>query len=163
MRHSALLRFAATGAVGRHTLAPASSVVGDLRRIVGADNVVDSASDKYTVDWTRKYVGGVEGGATVVVFPRSTADVSAVLAFCHEKRIGVVPQGGNTGLVGGGVPRTGGDELVLSLEKMRSVVSIDEGVLIAEAGCVLEALSAAAAEHGYLVPLDLGAKARTPL
>ena len=165
IRSAVVLRAAASTAtsrsiaVGRNGLSPALSFVDDLRLIVGADNV-DQASDKYTVDWTRKYMGGVPGGSTVVVFPRSTAHVSALLAFCHEKRIGVVPQGGNTGLVGGGVPRTGGNELVLSLEKMRSIVSIDEGVLVAEAGCVLEALSTAAAEHGYLVPLDLGAKVR---
>ena len=54
--------------------------------------------EKYTIDWTTFYRGG-----SVVCFPRSTRDVSNILMFCNENKIGVVPQGGNTGLVGGAV------------------------------------------------------------
>ena len=130
----------------------------EFYRLVGKENVLDTAVDPYVIDWTGKHVGG--DASTLVIFPRSTAHVSAVLSFCHTNKIGVVPQGGNTGLVGGSVPLTGGGELVLSMAKMNSILSMDkdEGVMVAEAGCVLENMNTVAAELNYLVPLDLGAK-----
>lgn len=153
------------------TPAAASLFVNDFRRIVGHDCVVDASSissnsggslDKYVVDWTRKY----HGVDNVIAFPRTTTAVSDLLSFCNAKKVSVIPQGGNTGLVGGAVGSVSdgggsrGGELILSLEKMNAIVEIDteEAVLVAEAGCILETLSNAAAEHGLLVPLDLGAK-----
>ena len=69
-----------------------------------------------------------------------------------------MPQGGNTGLVGGSVPVH--DEVILSLQRMARVESFDDvsGVLVCEAGCVLEALDTRLAAQGYMMPLDLGAK-----
>lgn len=105
----------------------------------------------------------------MVVRPESTDEVSRVLSYCHERRIGVVPQGGNTGLVGGGVPVS--DEVVLSLEKMDRIHGFEGGsssggssgrtgggILRADAGCVLHALQDFAANAVALVPVDLGAK-----
>ncbi|CAM9571573.1 unnamed protein product [Phaeothamnion confervicola] len=88
----------------------------------------------------------------------STEEVSAVLRHCNERRLAVVPQGGNTGLVGGSVPVR--DEVVLSLRRMDAIESLDEasGVLVCQAGCVLEALDTWLAERGFMMPLDLGAK-----
>jgi FAD/FMN-containing dehydrogenase len=76
----------------------------------------------------------------------------------HIGRLAVVPQGGNTGLVGGSVPVH--DEVILSLQRMARVESFDDvsGVLVCEAGCVLEALDTRLAAQGYMMPLDLGAK-----
>jgi FAD/FMN-containing dehydrogenase len=139
---------------------PAALYLKDLQRIVGNDHVVHADSsdslDKYVIDWTRKY----RGVDNVVAFPRSTAEVSELLAFCNSKLIAVIPQGGNTGLVGGAVGGAGGGELILSLEKMNAIIEFDadEAVLVAEAGCILETLSNTAAEKGFLVPLDLGSK-----
>ena len=90
--------------------------------------------------------------------PTSTDHVSKLLEFCNEKKIGVVPQGGNTGLVGGQV----GDDnqLIISLERLNKIHEIDvsAGVVIADAGCILEVLNDKLQSHEFIVPLDLGAK-----
>ena len=99
-----------------------------------------------------------EGAA--VAFPRSTREVAAVLEYCNRERVAVVPQGGNTGLVGGGVPGRDGSELVLSLRKMCDAPHVDEdsGVATCEAGVILQSLNDVALAKGWMVPLDLGAK-----
>lgn len=106
------------------------------------------------------------GFSDIVVRPESTAEVSEILKYCNEKRIGVVPQGGNTGLVGGSVP-LGNQEIVLSMQAMSTIYGLDPstGILKAEAGCVLQDLQDYAANppntpgaRPHLVPVDLGAK-----
>ena len=127
-----------------------------IQRLIGNDNVIFDEADieKYVVDWTGNYRGG-----SLVCLPKSTDQVAALLSYCHAHRIGVVPQGGNTGLVGGGVGTKLG-ELILSLERMNQIISIDKnaGVLTCEAGCVLEWLGTETEKQGLVVPLDLGAK-----
>jgi FAD/FMN-containing dehydrogenase len=75
--------------------------------------------EPYNTDWMGKY----RGRSTTVLRPQTTQQVSKILKWCHERRIGVVPQGGNTGLVGGSVPIE--DELILSLGNMSKVRSFD--------------------------------------
>lgn len=70
-------------------------------------------------DWMGKY----NGKSTTVLKPRTTEEVSKIVKYCNERRIGIVPQGGNTGLVGGGVPVR--DELILSLANMNKIRSFD--------------------------------------
>jgi FAD/FMN-containing dehydrogenase len=84
--------------------------------------------------------------------------VSKILKHCNERRLAVVPQGGNTGLVGGSNPVF--DEIVLSLSRMNKVISLNDtsGILTCEAGCVLESLDNFVGEKGLMMPLDLGAK-----
>ncbi|KAG8807733.1 hypothetical protein FRC18_005398 [Serendipita sp. 400] len=103
-------------------------------------------------------MGKYRGKSRIVLRPKTTEDVSKIMKHCWERRIGVVPQGGNTGLVGGGVPVN--DEVVLNLSSMNSVRSFDpvSGILVADAGCVLEVLSQQIAPHGFIMPVDLGAK-----
>lgn len=91
-----------------------------LQSLVGKEHVLHRDIDAYTVDWTKSYSGG---GA--VCCPGSTAEVAAVLQYCNAEGIGVVPQGGNTGLVGGGVGRSDRD-LILSLRRMNSVLAVDD-------------------------------------
>lgn len=97
------------------------------------------------------------GGSRCVLRPRSTEQVSAVLRHCSSRRLAVVPQGGNTGLVGGSVPVH--DEVVLSLGGMTRVLGWDgsTGALTAQAGAVLGRLDEEARRHGHCMPLDLGA------
>ncbi|KAJ2797394.1 D-lactate ferricytochrome c oxidoreductase, partial [Coemansia helicoidea] len=111
---------------------------------------------RYNVDMLGRYAGD----ASVAVFPASTAQVSQVLAYCNERRIGVVVQGGNTGVPGGAVARRG--EVLLSLRAMSSVREVDPvaGVLVADAGCVLADLDAHVQQFGFIVPLDLASRAR---
>jgi D-2-hydroxyglutarate dehydrogenase len=124
------------------------SIVGDQHVIT--DPEVLAVRNR---DWLKQYFGR----SPVLVRPGSTAEVSAILRHCNARRLPVVPQGGNTGLVGGGVPLA--DEVILSLERLTSVsVDADSGVVVAGAGCVLQALDGAAAAQGLMMPLDLGSK-----
>lgn len=110
----------------------------------------------HRVDWLGKY--RAQAPRTLVLKPRSTEEVAAVLRHCNARRLAVVPQGGNTGLVGGSVPVF--DEIVLSTAALNNVLDFDavSGILVCEAGCVLESLDAFVAKQGYMMPLDLGAK-----
>ena len=110
--------------------------------------------EPFNSDWMRKY----RGHTKLVVRPESTADVSNVLRYCNDNNLAVVPQGGNTGLVGGSVPVY--DEIVVSLSRMNSIRSFDEvsGTLVADAGCILEVIDKFLAGKNHIFPLDLGAK-----
>lgn len=110
----------------------------------------------YENDWRKRYAGK----ALAVARPASTEEVAAVLRLCHEHRVAVVPQGGNTGLVGGSTPDDSGCQLVLSLSRMKRVRDIDvaNASLTAEAGCVLAEVQAAASGAGMLFPLSLAAE-----
>ncbi|KAJ7597195.1 FAD-binding domain-containing protein [Mycena floridula] len=110
--------------------------------------------DQFNTDWMKKY----RGRSTTVLKPKTTAQVSEIVKHCSSREIGVVPQGGNTGLVGGGVPIS--DEIILSLSNMNSVRSFDpiSGILVADAGCILQSLTDYVAPHNHIMPLDLGAK-----
>jgi FAD/FMN-containing dehydrogenase len=104
-------------------------------------------------------VGSPEGTQILgVAYPRSTAEVSEVLRFCNSHDIKVTPQGGMTGLAGGGVPV--GQTVVLSLERMRAIEEIDvaAGTITVQAGIPLEGVQIAADEAGLFFPLDLGGR-----
>jgi FAD/FMN-containing dehydrogenase len=101
-----------------------------------------------------------QGRALAVIAPADRAAVSRVLAFCHEHRIGVVPQGGNTSYCGGATPDASGTQVLLSMARLDRVRAIDAAnyTLIAEAGCILAHLQAKAAEADRYLPLSLGAE-----
>ncbi|NWT72727.1 D2HDH protein, partial [Prunella himalayana] len=108
----------------------------------------------FNVDWLKS----VRGCSQLVLKPQTTAEVSQVLRYCYERNLAVNPQGGNTGLVGGSVPVF--DEIILSTALMNQIISFDKvsGILVCQAGCVLERLSEYLEEQGFIMPLDLGAK-----
>ena len=124
--------------------------------LLESHSVVEDETDLevFNEDWMRKY----KGQSRLVLKPKSTQEVSSVLSYCNEKRLAIVPQGGNTGLVGGSVPVF--DEVVISLASMNKVRSFDDvsGVLKCDAGLILENADNMLLEHGYIFPLDLGAK-----
>lgn len=97
------------------------------------------------------------GKALAVARPKSTAEVAAILALCHETRTPLVPQGGNTGLVGGQVPGEGPPPLILSLTRMNAIREIDttSNTMIVEAGLTLAGAHAAAAGVDRIFPLDM--------
>src|SRR5438477_305720 len=104
---------------------------------------------------------GLYRGATrLVVRPASTAEVAAVVQICADAKLPIVPQGGNTGLVGGGVPPEDGHNIVLALGRMNRIRAIDpvNFTMTVEAGCILADLQQAAAEADRLFPLSLGAE-----
>ncbi|EMC93781.1 hypothetical protein BAUCODRAFT_150031 [Baudoinia panamericana UAMH 10762] len=110
--------------------------------------------DAFNADWMRKY----RGQCRLVLKPESTEQVSKILKYCNDNMLAVNPQGGNTGLVGGSVPVF--DEIVVNLARMNNVRSFDEvsGILVADAGVILQQADDHAAQHGHIFPLDLGAK-----
>ena len=129
-----------------------------LRRTVGDTHVLTEPADvaAYVVDWT----GVHEGRALAVVRPGSTEEVAAVVTTCHDAGTTIVPQGGNTGLVGGGVPDASGSQVVLSLGRMRAIREVDPvaGTITVDAGVVLADVQAAAAQAGRLFPMSLGSE-----
>jgi FAD/FMN-containing dehydrogenase len=134
-----------------------AALLYDLQACVGADQVLrDGDLSAYEVDWRKRF----QGRALAVVRPADTAQVAAVLRACAAHSVGVVPQGGNTGLVGGGVPDASGTQVLLSLTRMNRVRDIDVAnlTLTAEAGCVLQAVQQAAADAGLMFPLSLAAE-----
>ena len=135
-----------------------TDLLDQLRDAVGDAHVLTSDGDvaAYVVDWT-----GVHAGrALAVVRPGSTAEVAAVVSACHEAGAAIVPQGGNTGLVGGGVPDASGRQVVLSLGRMRTVRAVDPvaGTITVDAGVALADVQAAAADAGRLFPMSLGSE-----
>lgn len=127
-----------------------------FKEIVGKDHVITDSAElaSYNVDWMKHY----RGKSRVALRPRTTSEVSDILRHCNASLLPVVPQGGNTGLVGGSVPVDG--EVILSLSRMSTIEHFDPltGALICGAGCVLEVLDNWLAERGFCMPLDLGAK-----
>lgn len=102
----------------------------------------------------RKY----RGHAKLVLKPSTTEQVSQILKYCNEHNLAVVPQGGNSGLVGGSVPVF--DEVVINLSRMNKIRSFEDvsGTLVVDAGCILENVDHYLADRGHIFPLDLGAK-----
>jgi FAD/FMN-containing dehydrogenase len=129
-----------------------------LADIVGGANVLTEAADTkpYTVDWRKQYAAPAE----CVVRPASTQELAQVVALCARENVAVVPQGGNTGLVGGSVPTGARREIVLALGRMNRIRELDalNDTVTVEAGCVLATVQRAALEAGRLFPLSLAAE-----
>ncbi len=136
-----------------------ANVVAELARVAGSDIVV--APDAQNVmRHTRDHCvqGDPNVGILALTYPRCTADVAAILKYCNERRIAVQPQGGMTGLSGGGVPV--GPCVIVSMERMRSIRELDTaaGTITVEAGVVMEAVQKAADAADLFFPLDLGGR-----
>jgi FAD/FMN-containing dehydrogenase len=127
-----------------------------LREAVGSGHVVvePEVMASYANDWTGRF----RGHPRAVVRPGDGPEVGAVVALCKEAGAALVPQGGNTGLVGGGVPLAG--EVVLSLRRLAGVTDVDTlaGQLSAGAGTTVADVQAAAASAGWAYGVDLGSR-----
>ena len=126
--------------------------------IVGAAHVLTRAEDQagYLREWRDRYVGKT----LAVLRPSSTEEVSRILALCSEHGVGVVPQAGNTGLVGGQIPSTRGGEIVLSVGRLKKVRAVDGdgGTMVVEAGVTLLEAQQIADKAGRLFPLSLASE-----
>ncbi len=135
--------------------APAPELLARLTEIVGRANaIVDpDIQATYLREWRERYVGRTP----IVLRPQSTDEVARILALANAARVGVVPQGGNTGLVGGQIPSETGREIVLSLTRLNRIRSVDPQTssMTVEAGVTLAAARAAAEANGRLFPLSL--------
>jgi FAD/FMN-containing dehydrogenase len=132
----------------------------ELRALVGDAGVLDAAT---VATRTAGAFRSDNLQAAALVRPASTAEVAAVLRWCHERNIKLVTQGGLTGLVHGA--DAGPQELILSLERMRGIESIepDQRCATVQAGVTLQALQEAVEPHGLAFPLDLGARGTATL
>ena len=134
------------------------SFLAALQNIVGAPHVLTDPS--LFAGALVEPRGLYHGKALALVRPGGTKEVAAVAALCNEARIGMVPQGGDTGLVGGQIPDMSGEEIIISTQRLRAVreVDLDGDVMICEAGVTLAEARAAAHSADRLFPLSLASE-----
>lgn len=122
---------------------------------------LDTPAPRYLEEPRGRYVG--QGAA--VVRPRSVAEVADVVRVCNTHKIGVVPYGGGTGLVGGQTSVTGPKPVILSMERLNSIRDVDpaDNILTAEAGVILADIQNAADNVQRLFPLSLASEVRAKL
>lgn len=135
-----------------------SDLMACFAAIVGENNALRDTRDiaPYLVESRGLY----KGTSPLVLKPGSVEEVSAILKLATATGTPIVPQGGNTGHVAGGIPRTGESDVVLSLERLNRIRDIDPvgNVIVADAGCILADIQKAAEAHNRLFPLSLGSE-----
>ena len=138
--------------------APSAEVLRRLIEVVGPAHALTTPEDQagYLREWRDLYIGKTP----VVLRPGTTEEVSRILAIANEARVGVVPQAGNTGLVGGQIPSTRNTEIVLNIGRLDKVraVDADGGTMVVDAGITLARAQDIAAEAGRLFPLSLASE-----
>ncbi|MFO0558152.1 MAG: FAD-binding oxidoreductase [Polyangiales bacterium] len=136
--------------------APSQAQLEALAALLPQDAFSTDSSDlaTYGRDWTKVF----DPKPSAVLFPRTTEEVSKILAFCHSNEIAVVTSGGRTGLAGGAVAANG--EVVLSLARMHRMDPVDVlgQTVRVQAGAVTEAVHQHCAEHGLTWPVDFASK-----
>ncbi|TYL45517.1 FAD-binding oxidoreductase [Nocardioides sp. BGMRC 2183] len=134
------------------------ALLAELRAALGPTAVLDAPEEMapHLTDWT----GAFTGHAFAVVRPATTDEVAAVVRACVAAGVGVVPQGGNTGLAGGAIPGPDGAAVVVVLDRMRRVREVDPvaDTITVEAGVALQSVQESAVEAGRLFPLSLGSE-----
>ena len=139
------------------TTTPGPAILDALSAIVGPSGLLlGDDTLPYAEDWRRLY----QGRTQAVVRPRTTAEVAGIVRACAERGVPVVPQGGNTSMVGGASPRPGGHDVVLSLARLNRVRDVDplDMTMVAEAGVPWRAAQDAAAAAGCLLPLSISSE-----
>jgi len=128
-----------------------AAIVGDAGLLTDADAIEPFLTEPR---------GTYRGNTALVIRPGSTAELAQVVAACAAERVAMVPQGGGTGLCGGAVPSTSGEQVVISLARMNKIRSLDPQsfTMTVEAGCILADIQRAAESVGLLFPLSLGAE-----
>lgn len=131
-------------------LAALHGVLGDRGMLLGAD------TDAYCHDWRDLY----HGATPAVIRPADTAELAAAVKICAARGVAMVPQGGNTSMVGGAVPDEGGSQIVVSLARLNRIRDLDpvDMTMIAEAGVPWQTAQAHAASAGLLLPLSISSE-----
>jgi FAD/FMN-containing dehydrogenase len=136
----------------------AAGLLDRIRAVVGDRGMLTDPSDTapYTEDWRKLY----KGQTRAVIRPANTQELAAVVRLCAEAGTPIVPQGGNTSMVGGAVPAEDGSELILSTARMTRIREIDpvDLTMTIEAGVTLKAAQNAAQEAGCLLPLSISSE-----
>lgn len=140
------------------THSPSPEALAALIAAAGLGNASQSAEDlaPHLIDWRGKH----QGASPLLLMPRSTAEVQAIVRAAAAHGVALVPQGGNTGLVGGGIPPADGSAVLISLKRMNAVRQIDaDGLtMTVDAGTILQTVHEAAAAQGLVFPLSLAAR-----
>lgn len=135
-----------------------SEFIDAVRARLGVKTVLTEASDiePWLIDWRGRW----HGRSAALLQPRSTEEVAAIVGLAAQYGVALVPQGGNTSMVGGATPPEDGSALILSMRGMNRIRLIDHrsSRVVAEAGVVLQTLHEAVADEGLRFPLTLGAK-----
>lgn len=133
-------------------------IIARFAALLGAKGVVTDPDD--IAPWTSDWRGRYHGAAAAILAPASTQEVAATVALAAELGVALVPQGGNTSMVGGATPPADGSALILSLRRMNAIrsLSADDNLAVCEAGVILSVLHDAAEDAGRRFPLSLGAK-----
>ncbi|MFT0545558.1 FAD-binding oxidoreductase [Allopusillimonas ginsengisoli] len=136
----------------------ASSTNELLLAAFGSDICISDPEE--IVRWSSDSWGLCAGMAAAVMRPRNVQEVSEIVRFCSAQGIAIVPQGGNTGLVGGAIPDPSGKQVILSLSRMDNVRELDpiNYTITVDAGCILAHIQETAAEVNRLFPLSFGAE-----
>ncbi len=137
---------------------PTQADLAALSAIVGEKHALGDGRDQAA--YLTELRGHRSGRSRLVLRPGNSDEVSAILRYANQHRLGIVPQGGNSGLVYGQVPDSGGDNIVLNLGRLNRIRDIDTqgNTLTLEAGVILANLQQVAREHGRFFPLSLGAE-----
>jgi FAD/FMN-containing dehydrogenase len=135
-----------------------NEVILKLKQLLGEGGYRDAPTDvqPYLTAWR----GGWQGKAPLVALPASTQQLSELVKICAVAHVPMVPQSGNTGLVGGSVPSTSGDEILVSLSRMNKIRTLDPigATVVAEAGAILQQLQEQADKHGFLFPISMASE-----
>ena len=135
-----------------------TNFLDSLVAIVGPSYVITErgSQTKYVTDW----FGRVTGNALAVVRPSSVSEVSFVVKACASHCVSIVPQGGNTGLVGGALPDASGKQIVLGLDRLNKILHIDSAgkTMTVESGVLLAVVHQAAQGNGLEFPLNMGSE-----
>ncbi len=155
VKESQVVSTRTTGRATRSGNARSANALQRLVDFVGPEHAISDPDLQlpYLREWRDRY----EGRAALVLRPGSTAEVAQVLAIANEAGIGIVPQAGNTGLVGGQIPSASGAEVVLSVARLKRVREVDGAgtAMIVEAGLTLQEAQGVAERAGRLFPLSL--------
>jgi len=137
--------------IGQELIARFAALLGPKAVITDADDIAP-----WTSDWRGRY----HGAAAAIIAPASTQEVARAVRLAAELGVPLVPQGGNTSMVGGATPPADGSALILSLRRLNRIrsLSADDNLAVCEAGVILSNLHEAAEQAGRRFPLSLGAK-----
>lgn len=140
-----------------HFNPPTAQLLNDIKEIVGEGGWQDAhGAARYFEDPRGRF----KGQGCLVVLPKSTTQVAAIVRLCNQAKVGIIPYSGGTGVVAGQLSIHSDNAIILSLEKMNKVrdISVEDGVIVAEAGCILEDVHTAAQDNNMLFPLSMASK-----
>jgi len=132
--------------------------INQLKELLGPGKWSDDPDvlEPHLREWRDKYFGKTP----LLLLPACTEDVSCIVKYCHDNRLPLVPQGGNTGLVGGGLPDQDGSELLISLKKMNKTLELDQenASITVQSGAILADIQKMADDHDFLFPVSLASE-----